>query len=300
MEAKLVNRNPKSPGLKPNMPSSPPPEPSTPAPRTALLLPISGFRHFRRQPTRRCGDPRSTARQTQSRQQRRASSICTSPSHERSRMRYMGRRQFTRPGRGAHNSPTQHIYVESTEPRWRCLTRRTILRHGRQLGEHVYAPLLPISQKLSTLNSNASSHGKTVDVAAAKLNDFYSSGNDLRLDGPEKFCRSSKAICTTSAALRCFNNGVTNNGVYGDDSDLITDQHAQGIGRVPSASSRGGCGGLRNGGDGSNWSGAQIPVLSNTSGRFDGSNDGSSAMATAYQQAALAASVWASAGLTSD
>jgi hypothetical protein len=80
---------------------------------------------------------------------------------------------------------------------------------------------------------------------------------------------------------------VTNNGVYDDDGDLISSQHAQGLGCVPSASSRGGSGSLQNSGC-SNWSGARSPALSNISGRFGGSGDGSSAMAAAHQQAALA------------
>jgi hypothetical protein len=92
-----------------------------------------------------------------------------------------------------------------------------------------------------------------------------------------------------SVSSTAVNDGVTNNGIYGDDGDLISGQHAPGVGRVPNASSRGGSG-LRNGGGGGsrNWSGAQSPAPSNTSGRFCGSDDGSSAMAAAHQQAALA------------
>ena len=67
--------------------------------------------------------------------------------------------------------------------------------------------------------------------------------------------------------------------MYGDNGDLISGH------RVPSASSQGGSGGsLRNSGGG-NWSSAQTPALSNDSGQFGGSDDGSSAMA---QQAAIA------------
>jgi hypothetical protein len=56
-------------------------------------------------------------------------------------------------------------------------------------------------------------------------------------------------------------------GVYGDDGNLISGQHAPGIGRIPNTSSRFGGGSLGNGG---------------------GSDDDSSAMAAAHQQAALA------------
>ena len=90
---------------------------------------------------------------------------------------------------------------------------------------------------------------------------------------------------STSGSSTAFYNGATNNGVCGDDGDLIA-QHG---GRVPSASSRGGSGGsLRNDG-GSNWSDVTSPTLSIALGRFGGSDDGSSAMApAAQQQAALA------------
>ncbi|KAH8982248.1 hypothetical protein EDB86DRAFT_3066499 [Lactarius hatsudake] len=60
------------------------------------------------------------------------------------------------------------------------------------------------------------------------------------------------------------NNGVTN------DGDLIQGHHAPGVGR------------------GGTWSGAESPALSNTAGRFGGSDEGSNAMAAAHQQAALA------------
>ena len=149
----------------------------------------------------------------------------------------------------------------------------------------VNTPLLPMFQKPSSSavnnNNNTTSHGQTVDPATVKLNDLYGTGNVPRLDGPEKFRRTTKGHMhnNTSGGSTTVNNGVTNNGVYGDFGDLI-----QYGGRVPSASSGGGSGGsLRNGGGG-NWSSAQSPALSNTSGRFGSSDDGSSAMAPASQQ----------------
>ena len=91
--------------------------------------------------------------------------------------------------------------------------------------------------------------------------------------------RSSVGARQHQRSSTAVNNGVTNSGMYGDDGDLIFGH------RVPSASSQGGSGGsLRNGGGG-NWSSAQTPALSNASGQFGGSDDGSSAMA---QQAAIA------------
>ncbi|KAH8994156.1 hypothetical protein EDB86DRAFT_3078362 [Lactarius hatsudake] len=122
---------------------------------------------------------------------------------------------------------------------------------GDSWASMVNTPLLPMFQKTSSDNSN---NGQAVDLAAADLTTYT-------------------------------NNGVTNNGVYGDDADLIQGRHAPGVGHVQSGSSRG----LRNGGGGT-WSGGKSPALSNSSGRFGGSDDGSNAMAATHQQqqAALA------------
>ncbi|KAH9059946.1 hypothetical protein EDB87DRAFT_680523 [Lactarius vividus] len=116
---------------------------------------------------------------------------------------------------------------------------------------------------------------------ASMLNDLFGSSNVPRLDGPDKFHQPSKGHIHDSGSGS--NNGVTNNGVYGDDGDLIQGHHAPGVGRVQSGSSRD----LHNGGGGA-WSGVQSPALSNTSGRFGGSDDGSNTMAAVHQQAALA------------
>ena len=136
-------------------------------------------------------------------------------------------------------------------------------------------------QKSSTANNNnTAGHGQTVDLATAKLNKLYGGGGNVpRLDGPEKFCRTSKGHINDGSSGS--SNGMTNNGVYSDDGDLISSQghHAPGVGRVQSGSR-----GLRNGGT---WSGTQSPALSNTSGRFGRSDDNSNAMAAAHQQAVL-------------
>ncbi|KAI9429122.1 hypothetical protein BJY52DRAFT_1200660 [Lactarius psammicola] len=149
----------------------------------------------------------------------------------------------------------------------------------------VNKPLLLMFQKTSTFNNNAA--GQTVDLAAAKLNDLCGGGGNVsRLDGPDKFRRPSKGhVHNSSSGPTAVNNGVSNIGVYGDDGDLISGQghHGPGVGRVQSNSSRG----LRNGGGGT-WSGGHSPTLSNTPGRFGGSDDGSNAMAVAHQQVALA------------
>ena len=158
---------------------------------------------------------------------------------------------------------------------------------GDSWASMVNTPLLAMSQKPSSSavnnnNNNATSHGQTVDLATANLNDLYGAGNVLRLEGSEKFRRSSKGHMhdNTSGGPTAVNNGVTNNGVYGDDGDLISGRRA---------SSRGGSGGSLRNGAGSSWYGARSPALSNTSGLFGSSDDGSNAMAAAAaQQAALA------------
>ena len=77
--------------------------------------------------------------------------------------------------------------------------------HGLQLGEygeHATPSLLYMFQKSSTASINATGHGQTVDLAAAKLNDLYGGGGGLvpRLDGPETFAGLPRAICTRVAA----------------------------------------------------------------------------------------------------
>jgi hypothetical protein len=156
---------------------------------------------------------------------------------------------------------------------------------GDSWASMVNTPLMPMFQKPSNNNAGAGPT-QTVDLAAAKLNDLYGTGSVPRLDGPEKFRRASKGHALDSGS-NTTNTAVppvpSNNGIYGDDGDLIQGQAQQGPGgRTQGGSARS----LRNGGT---WSAAQSPALSNTSGRFGGSDDGSNAMAAAaQQQAALA------------
>ena len=214
------------------------------------------------------------------------------------------------------NSPTQEISVEPRSSRlqstdFSCLSAGSAFRSPRPDGgaapggldglspvvcdnwaSMVNTPLLPMFQK--TLMANNDATGQTVDLAAAKLNDLYGGGGNVpRLDGPDKLRRPSKGhVHDSSSGSTAVNNGVPNNGVYDDDGDLISSQghHAPGVGRVQSGSR-----GLLNGGGGTQ-SGAQSPALSNTSGHFGGSDDGSNVMAAAHQQAR--ASGWMSASST--
>jgi SAM domain (Sterile alpha motif) len=154
---------------------------------------------------------------------------------------------------------------------------------GDSWASMVNTPLMPMFQKPSTTNNAGAGPTQTVDLATAKLNDLYGAGSVPRLDGPEKFRRASKSHALDSGSNTTNTAVPPNNGIYGDDGDLIQGQAQQGPGgRTQGGSTRS----LRNGGT---WSGAQSPALSNTSGRFGGSDDGSSAMAAAaQQQAALA------------
>ena len=317
MEAKLASMNLKSPGLKSNMPSSPSARTfNTSATNRQSLAFDSSSSFLSPDAANTVGNP-SDAAATLAQQRaklkaannaaHRISAPALASAVERSNWGGVSLGQVAE----RDNSPTQDISVEprSSRPQstdFSGLSGSPAFRSPRPesgagldglspaIGDSwasmVNTPLLPMFQKSSATNNNATGHGQTVDLAAAKLNDLYGGGGNVpRLDGPEKFRRSSKGHMHEGGSSGTTNNGVTNNGVYGDDGDLISGQHAPGAGRVQSGSSRGG--GLRNGGGGgggSTWSGAQSPALSNTSGRFGGSDDGSNAMAAAHQQAALA------------
>ncbi|KAH9010346.1 hypothetical protein EDB83DRAFT_2322445 [Lactarius deliciosus] len=133
------------------------------------------------------------------------------------------------------NSPTQEISVgprSSRRPQstdFSGLSAGSAFRSPRPDGSTTPGPF----DKLSPIV------GDTFDLTAAKLNDLYGSNNVPCLDGPDKFRRPSKGHIHDSSSGS--NNGVTNNGVYGD---LIQGHHAHGVGRLQSGFSRG----LRNGG----------------------------------------------------
>jgi hypothetical protein len=151
----------------------------------------------------------------------------------------------------------------------------------------VNTPQLTLFPKTSTANNSGTGPTQTVDLATAKLNDLYGAGTVPRLDGPEKFRRASKGhvsdVGSSGNTTTAVASGTSNNGIYGDDGDLIQAGQQAPVGRQGGSSRS-----LRNG-NGSAWSGAHSPALSNNSGRFGGSDDGSSAMAVAaQQQAALA------------
>ena len=325
MEAKLASMNLKSPGLKSNMPSSPSARTfNTSATNRQSLAFDSSSSFLSPDSANSVGNPSDAAATLA--QQRAKLKAASNAAHRISApaLASSGGERGTWAGVSSlgqvaerDNSPTLDMTVETRSSRpqstdFSALSGSPAFRSPRPDGvssldglspamgdswaSMVNTPLLPMFQKPSSSsvnnNNNTSSIGQTVDLATAKLNDLYGTGNVPRLDGPEKFRRTSKGHMhdNTTGSSTTVNNGVTNNGVYGDDGDLI--QHG---GRVPNASSRGGSGGsLRNGGGGgggggSNWSGAQSPALSNTSGRFGSSDDGSNAMAAAaQQQAALA------------
>ena len=321
MEAKLASMNLKSPGLKSNMPSSPSARTfNTSATNRQSLAFDSSSSFLSPDAANIVGNPGDAAATLA--QQRAKLKAANNAAHRISApaLATSAAERGTWAGVASlgqvaerDNSPTQDILVEprSSRPQstdFSGLSGSPAFRPSRPdagnsldglspaIGDSwasmVNTPLLPIFQKSLTANNNATVYGgQTVDLAAVKLNDLYrgGGGNVSRLDGPEKFRRSFKGhIQHGSSGSSSVNNGVTNNGVYGDDGDLISGQHAPGVGRVQRASSRSGGGGgtLRNGGSSS--SGAHSPALSNNSGRFGGSDDGGNAMAATHQQVALA------------
>ncbi|KAH9012273.1 hypothetical protein EDB85DRAFT_2223722 [Lactarius pseudohatsudake] len=198
-----------------------------------------------------------TARQTQSRRQRRASDFCTGTHLERR----VGPQSTDFSGLSA-GSAFRSPRPDATVPGGLDGLSPVV---GDSWASMVNTPLLPMFQKTSSANNNQPTSPPPIIP---------------RLDGLDEFRRPSNGRVHDSS--RGSNNGGTNNGMYGDDGDLIQGHYAPGVGHVQSGSSRG----QRNGGGGT-WSGAQSPALSNTSGGFGGNDDGSNAMAAAHQQAAL-------------
>ena len=319
MEAKLASMSLKSPGLKSNMPSSPSTRnfSGTSNPNRQSLAFDSAPSSFLSPDTSNAlGNPSDAAATLA---QQRAKLKASNAAHRISAPAFATSTGERGPWAGASplgqvaerdGSPTQEITIEpkSSRPQstdFSGIAAGAAFRSPRPdgagngntldtlspaMGESwasmVNTPLMNLFPKSSTANNNGPGPTQTVDLATAKLNDLYGAGTVPRLDGPEKFRRASKSHVsevsssgnTTGTAVA---NGTSNNGVYGDDGDLI-----QGGQQAPrqGGSSRN----LRNG-NGSAWSGAHSPALSNNSGRFGGSDDGNSAMAAAaQQQAALA------------
>jgi hypothetical protein len=319
MEAKLASMNLKSPGLKSNMPTSPSTRnfSNTANPNRQSLAFDSTPSSFLSPDANALGNPSDAAATLA---QQRAKLKASNAAHRISAPAFPSSTGERGPWAGVSplgqvaerdGSPTQEITVEpkSSRPQSTDFSgiaasapfrspRPEVAASGNTLdtlspamgdswASMVNTPLLPMFQKTSTTNNGTTGPTQTVDLATAKLNDLYG-GNVPRLDGPEKFRRASKGHVsdvggggnTTTAVA----SGNPNNGIYGDDGDLIQGQGQQAGGRVQGGSARN----LRNG-NGSAWSGSHSPALSNNSGRFGGSDDGNSAMAAAaQQQAALA------------
>ena len=315
MEAKLASMNLKSPGLKSNMPSSPSARnfSNTANPnRQSLAFDSTPSSFLSPDTSNTIGNPSDAAATLA---QQRAKLKASNAAHRISAPAFASSTGERGPWAGASplgqvaerdGSPTQEITVEpkssrpqstdfsgisgapfrSPRPEGAGNTLDTLSpAMGDSWASMVNTPLLPMFQKTSTSNNSGSGPTQTVDLATAKLNDLYG-GSVPRLDGPEKFRRTSKGHVPDvgSSGNTTTAGGNPNNGVYGDDGDLIQAQGQQSGGRVQGGSARN----LRNG-NGSAWSGSHSPALSNNSGRFGGSDDGSSAMAAAaQQQAALA------------
>jgi hypothetical protein len=317
MEAKLASMNLKSPGLKSNMPSSPSARnfSNTANPNRQSLAFDSTPSSFLSPDTSNALGNASDAAATLA--QQRAKLKASNAAHRISAPAFPSSTGERGPWAGVSplgqvaerdGSPTQEITVEpkSSRPQstdFSGIAASAPFRSPRPEGagsgntldtlspamgdswaSMVNTPLLPMFQKTSTANNNGAGPTQTVDLATAKLNDLYG-GSVPRLDGPEKFRRASKGhVPDVGSSGNSTAGGNPNNGVYGDDGDLIQGQGQQAGGRVQGGSGRS----LRNG-NGNTWSGSHSPALSNNSGRFGGSDDGNSAMAAAaQQQAALA------------
>ncbi|KAF8256904.1 hypothetical protein EI94DRAFT_1774759 [Lactarius quietus] len=289
MEAKLASMNLKSPGLKSNMPSSPSARSFNTSTTNRQSLAFDSSSSFLSpDAANNVGNPSDAAATLA--QQRAKLKAANNASHrisapalasavERSNWAGVSLGQVAE----RDNSPTQDISVveprssrpqstdfsglsgspafsRSPRPDSNAALDGLSPAIGDSWASMVNTPLLPMFQKSSAANNNNTAHGQTVDLATSKLNDLYGAGGNFR--------RSSKGnMHDGSSGSSTVNNGIPNsNGIYGDDGDLISGQHAPGGGRVPSASSRSSTG-LRNGSN---------------------CDDGSNAMAAAHQQAALA------------
>jgi len=319
MEAKLASMNLKSPGLKSNMPSSPSTRnfsgTSNPN-RQSLAFDSTPSSFLSPDTSNTLGNPSDAAATLA---QQRAKLKASNAAHRISAPAFASSTGERGPWAGASplgqvaerdGSPTQEITIEpkSSRPQstdFSGIAAGAAFRSPRPdgagngntldtlspaMGESwasmVNTPLMNLFPKSSTANNNnGAGPTQTVDLATAKLNDLYTAGTVPRLDGPEKFRRASKSHVSdvgSTGNTTALANGTSNNGVYGDDGDLIQGGQ-QGQGRQGGSSRS-----LRNGNGGA-WSGAHSPALSNNSGRFGGSDDGNSAMAAAaQQQAALA------------
>ncbi|KAF8464993.1 hypothetical protein DFH94DRAFT_389798 [Russula ochroleuca] len=319
MEAKLASMNLKSPGLKSNMPSSPSARnfSSTANPnRQSLAFDSTPSSFLSPDTSNALGNPNDAAATLA---QQRAKLKASNAAHRISAPAFASSTGERGPWAGASplgqvaerdGSPTQEITIEpkSSRPQstdFSGIAAGAAFRSPRPEGagggntfdtlspamgdswaSMVNTPQLTLFPKTSTANNGGTGPTQTVDLATAKLNDLYGAGTVPRLDGPEKFRRASKGHVSdvgSGNTATAVASGTTNNGIYGDDGDLIQAGQQAPVGRQ-SGSARS----LRNG-NGSAWSGAHSPALSNNSGRFGGSDDGSSAMAAAaQQQAALA------------
>ncbi|KAI0292673.1 hypothetical protein B0F90DRAFT_1671086 [Multifurca ochricompacta] len=319
MEAKLASMNLKSPGLKSTMPGSPSTRSfNTSANSNRQSLAFESTSSFLSPDTANNVSNSSDAAATLA--QQRAKLKASNAAHRISapalassagdRGTWAGVSSLSQVAE-RDNSPTQEITVEpkSSRPQstdFSGIAASAAFRSPRPDGSGannsleslspaigdswasmVNTPLLPMFQKSSTANNSGPGPSQTVDLATAKLSDLYGVGSVPRLDGPEKFRRTSKGHTPDSGGINsAVASAITNNGIYGDDGDLIQTQSshagAPGGGRLQGG---GPARSLRNG-NGSAWSGAHSPALSNTSGRFGGSDDGSSVMAAAAQQQA--------------
>jgi hypothetical protein len=227
MEAKLASKNLKSPGLSSTCPVFPPHAPSILAPRTAKrlhsthrppsYLPIPPIPSATQAIPRR---PSLNSAPTQSRQQCRASYLHqisprgqpnavhgpASVHSARSRIAItLPHKIFPSsiggPVRASTSLASPAALISALPSPDGSASRQTTPAMSDSWASIVNTPLLPMFRKSSPANNSATSHGQIVGLAATKLNDLYGGGNVPRLDGPEKFPRSSTCTTTATAPL---------------------------------------------------------------------------------------------------
>lgn len=190
------------------------------------------------------------------------------------------------------NGPVQEIVVspasrpKSTEfsgtlvsPRPKSLGPESVLSPmaGDSWASMVNTPLIPMFQK----DSNRSA--QNLDAAATKLSEWNTTGSAgvPRMGDPKIYRRQSKGTGATGGG----SGGNDNAGVYDNDGNLVSQggnnqqqrRNVNGGGLNSNNAGPNGAFGVGNGQPQQGWNpnGSRSPALSNSSGRFGGSDDGS-------------------------
>jgi hypothetical protein len=300
MEAKLASMSLKSPGLKSNMPSSPSTRNFT-APvsqnRQSLAVESTSSNFLSPDSAAQIASPSGNDAAATLAQQR--AKLKASNSAHRISAPPLGNDGRSPWGPSSQlgqvveqNAPAQEIIVnpasrpKSTEfsgtlvsPRPKSLGPESMLSPmaGDSWASMVNTPLIPMFQKDSQRSA------QNLDAAATKLSDWTTGNAGVpRMGDPKIYRRQSKGTGATNSS----NGSSDNGGVYDNDGNLVSQggNNQQQRRNVPGGGGGGlnpnnvGPNGAFGGGQpqpGWNPNGARSPALSNSSGRFGGSDDGS-------------------------